>query len=213
MDTTIDTGSEKDTRPLIEQIETDIYSGKLAPGMWLKQIDLEERYQCTRLTLRHALEQLQSRKIVQRVPNRGYYVPSVDQAHANNVRSARAHVEKSIADELIANITGESLARLSYLASQFSETLKTGTLADQDEANLAFHRELLTSCKNPVMVEIIWDLRRRVPLAAQRASNTPAELERSAREHFEMIECLRIRDADRLRLVTEKHVGARPIQN
>ncbi|MCM2474548.1 GntR family transcriptional regulator [Rhizobium sp. CG5] len=213
MDTTIDVGGEKETRPLIEQIETDIYSGKLAPGMWLKQIDLEERYQCTRLTLRHALEQLQSRKIVQRVPNRGYYVPPVDQAYANNVRRARAHVEKSIADELIANVTGDSLARLSYLASIYSEALKTGTLSDQDHANLAFHRELLTSCKNPVMVDIIWDLRRRVPLAAQRASNTPAELERAAREHFEMIECLRTRDADRLRFVTEKHVGVRPIQN
>lgn len=212
MDTTTETGGEKDPRPLIEQIETDIYSGKLAPGMWLKQIDLEERYQCTRLTLRHALEQLQARKIVQRVPNRGYYVPSVDQAYANNVRAARAHVEKSIVDELIANITGESLARLSYLASVFSETLKTGTLPEQDEANLAFHRELLTACKNPVMIEIIWDLRRRVPLSAQRASNTPAELERSARDHFEMIECLRTRDADRLRMVTERHVGARPVQ-
>ncbi|TWF58415.1 GntR family transcriptional regulator [Neorhizobium alkalisoli] len=212
MDKTTDTGGEKDPRPLIEQIETDIYSGKLAPGMWLKQIDLEERYQCTRLTLRHALEQLQARKIVQRVPNRGYYVPSVDQAYANNVRAARAHVEKSIVDELITNITGESLARLSYLASVFSETLKTGTLPEQDEANLAFHRELLTACKNPVMIEIIWDLRRRVPLSAQRASNTPAELERSARDHFEMIECLRTRDADRLRVVTERHVGARPVQ-
>lgn len=213
MDTPTEVVSAKDPRPLIEQIETDIYSGKLAPGMWLKQIDLEERYQCTRLTLRHALEQLQSRKIVQRVPNRGYYVPSVDQAHANNVRSARALVEKSVADELIANITGESLALLSYLATVFSETLKTGTLSDQDEANLAFHRELLQSCKNPVMVEIIWDLRRRVPLAAQRASNTPAELERSAREHFEMIECLRTKDAEKLRSVTERHVGVRPIQN
>jgi DNA-binding GntR family transcriptional regulator len=181
--------------------------------MWLKQIDLEERYQCTRLTLRHALEQLQSRKIVQRVPNRGYYVPPVDQAHANNVRRARALVEKSIVEELITNVSGESLARLSYLASLFSETLKTGTVTDQDEANLAFHRELLTSCHNPVMVDIIWDLRRRVPLAAQRASNTPAELERAAREHFEMIECLRTRDAERLRAVTEKHVGVRPSQN
>lgn len=212
-DAGIDAGGEKAAKPLIEQIETDIYSGTLAPGMWLKQIDLEQRYQCTRLTLRHALEQLQSRRIVQRVPNRGYYVPPVDQAYANNVRSARALVETSIVEELVANITAESLVRLSYLASVFSETLKTGTISDQDDANLAFHRELLASCKNPVMVEIIWDLRRRVPLAAQRASNTPAELERSAREHFEMIECLRTRDAERLGLVTEKHVGVRPVQN
>ncbi|QRM35148.1 GntR family transcriptional regulator [Microvirga sp. VF16] len=192
---------------LAEMIEADIYSGALAPGMWLKQIDLEERYGCTRLTLRHALDQLHSRKIVQRIPNRGYYVPPVDQAYVKNIFRARALVEMSIVDELVANVTSESLARLSYLASVFADTVRTGTVVEQDSANHDFHRELLKACHNPVMVEIIWDLRTRVPLAVQRANNTPAKLEQAARDHFEMIEALRTKDADRMRAITERHVG------
>jgi DNA-binding GntR family transcriptional regulator len=192
---------------LTELIEADIYSGALAPGMWLKQIDLEERYGCTRLTLRHALDQLHSRKIVQRIPNRGYYVPPVDQDYVKNIFQARALVEMSIVDELVENISSEALARLSYLASVFAETVRTGTVLEQDSANHEFHRELLKACRNSVMVEIIWDLRTRVPLAVQRTNNTPAKLEQAARDHFEMIEALRTKDAIRMRRITERHVG------
>ncbi len=200
----------QDTTPaqpsLVDMIERDIYRGALAPGMWLKQIDLEERYRCTRLSLRHALEQLQMRKIVQRVPNRGYYVPSVNEASVREIMQARALVEMSVCDLLVANIGDESLAKLSYLATLFADSLKAGTVLQQDEANHAFHRELLRSCRNEVMVEIIWDLRLRIPISVQRANNTPARLERSAREHFEMVEALRLRDAPRLREITAIHV-------
>lgn len=197
---------EQPTVTLADAIEADIYRGSLAPGMWLKQIDLEERYGCTRLALRHALDQLTSRKIVQKVPNRGYYVSSVDREAVRKIMQARAHVETAIAEELVTNITDESLARLSYLASIFADTLKTGTVIEQDQANHAFHRELLNSCRNEIMVEIIWDLRRRIPIAVQRADNTPERMERSSREHFEMVEALRTRDAGRLRDVTARHV-------
>jgi DNA-binding GntR family transcriptional regulator len=198
--------AERPPADLAGTIEADVYHGVLAPGMWLKQIDLEERYGCTRLSLRHALDQLTSRRIVQKVPNRGYYVPSVDKEAVRKIMQARAYVETAIVDELVANITDESLARLSYLASIFADSLKTGTVLEQDKANHDFHRELLKACDNEIMVEMIWDLRRRVPIAAQRAGNTPERLERSSREHFEMVEALRTKDADRLREVTARHV-------
>ena len=200
------TAQSADTSSLAEAIEADIYQGTLVPGMWLKQIDLEERYGCTRIALRHALETLQTRGVVERVRNRGYYVPSIDLEQVQKIMEARALVETSIADHLVANITDESLARLSYLAALFSDSLKTGTVADQDKANHDFHRELLKACPNDFMVELIWSLRFRVPISVQRSHNTPAQLERASREHFEMIEALRLKDVERLKNITTRHV-------
>lgn len=198
--------ARKDPSELADAIEGDIYRGALAPGMWLKQIDLEERYGCTRLALRNALEALSSRKVIQRVRNRGFYVPPVDEEAVRQVMAARALVETSICEELVENTTAESLAAMSYLATVFADKIKTGTVPEQDEANHAFHREMLKACTNPVINEIIWDLRFRIPIGAQRAFNTPVRLERSAHEHFEMVEALRQRDAARLKLVTARHV-------
>lgn len=194
------------TDGLAENIERDIYRGALAPGMWLKQIDLEKRYGCTRLALRHALEQLQTRKIVYRVPNRGYYVPDIGEDTVREIMQARAYVEMSICDDLVKNISADSIAKLSYLAKLFADSIKSGTVLQQDEANHAFHRELLLSCPNKIMTEIIWDLRLRIPITVQRANNTSARLERAAREHFEMVEALRTRDIDALKSIMSSHV-------
>lgn len=192
---------------LSDRIGNDIYCGELAPGMWLKQIDLEERYGCTRLNLRHALESLASRKIVERVPNRGFYVPRIDEGFVRQVMASRVIVECGVVDDLIKNTTPEGLARLSFLASEFATAVREGTSEDQDKTNLAFHREMLTACDNEVIKQIIWDLRRRIPMVFQRVTNTPSRMEGTAREHFEMLEALRSKDPDRLREVISRHVN------
>lgn len=191
-----------------ELIEADIYAGHFAPGMWLKQTDLEQRYQCTRLALRHALEGLNLRKVVNHVHNKGYHVPFTDAETLRHIWRARAAFESTLAPEFVANITPDVLARLSYLASRYSEAVKTGTLIDKDRANQEFHKELLALGRNPVMTEIIMDLRMRVPLSVQQANHTPLKWEQSSQDHFEMIEALRTKDAARLHDIIIRHVSS-----
>lgn len=195
-----------DERELLGRIQQDIYLGKLAPGMWLKQVDLERRYGCTRLSLRHALEQLSSLKLVEKVPNRGFYVPTFEKETIVAVADARARIEMSIAMELAENTPSDALAKLEKLAEEFSNMVKTGTLEEQDRANYAFHAEMLKHGPNDIVVEIIWSLRRRVPLAIQRVTNTPVRLEKSAQEHFDMVEAIRSRDGKGLGELFSAHI-------
>src|SRR5260221_785859 len=60
-------------------IAADIGLGVLGNGAWLKQIDVESRYRCTRADARRALEALAIKGIVQRIPHRGHYVPMIDE--------------------------------------------------------------------------------------------------------------------------------------
>ena len=195
-----------DEHELVEKIRQDIYLGKLAPGMWLKQVDLERRYACTRLSLRHALEQLSSLKVVEKLPNRGFYVPTFEQETIKAVTDARARVEMSIAPELAMNTPASAFDRLTELAQVFSVSVRTGTLEDQDKANLAFHAEMLKYGPNDVIEDVIWSLRRRVPLAVQRVTNTPVRLEKSAQQHFDMVDAIRARDPEALGELLSAHI-------
>src|SRR5262245_47679633 len=85
---------------LVCRIENDIYRGILSPGMWLKQIDLEERYGCTRIALRYALEQLASTKLIEKTPNRGFHVRRFSADYVEMVNDAKVRTEMSIADDL-----------------------------------------------------------------------------------------------------------------
>ncbi len=201
------TSVEKDEqKELIKRIEDDLYLGRLAPGMWLKQIDLEQKYGSTRLALRTALDQIASRGLVEKIPNRGFYVPTFDADSLRLVRDARARIERSIAREITLNVTDDAFERLHERAEEFSGMVRSGTVEQQDKANLAFHAEMLKFSPNPVICDLIWTLRRRIPLTIQRQDNTPERLEASAQQHFTMIEALKSRDVEAFETLITKHI-------
>src|SRR3546814_8626773 len=74
-------------KEIAERIERDIHVGTLAPGAWLKQVDLEERYGCTRIDLRQALDRLVTRQLVRHTPNRGYRVDEFEPRKVEELRS------------------------------------------------------------------------------------------------------------------------------
>lgn len=203
MDASVGKGDQKE---LIERIEDDIYLGHLAPGMWLKQIDLEQKYGSTRLALRTALDQIASRGLVVKIPNRGFYVPTFDDESLRLVRDARARIERSIAHDITVAITEPALGILHERAEEFAETVRSGTFEQQDKANFAFHAEILKFSPNQVICDMIWTLRRRIPLTVQRQDNTRERLELSSAQHFAMIDALRARDADAFEALITKHI-------
>jgi len=74
MDTMTNAEQKTAWMAVADHIARDVRSGAFVPGMWLKQIDLEQRYGCGRPEVRRALDYLAQKRLVQHVPNRGYHV-------------------------------------------------------------------------------------------------------------------------------------------
>lgn len=193
------------TKDLALQIERDINVGRVSPGSWLKQIDLEKTYGVSRLAVRQALERLAERGHVELFPNRGYRVKEFDLQRFNNIINIRAVLEVAAAEMVVGTVDSESIQRLRSLAGDFKSAVTTGTSADQEVANRAFHQEFLRSCTNRDIVELIFDLRDRIPVAVQREKNNAPMLQRSAQEHFEMTELLEKGDKPGLADLVRRH--------
>ncbi|MDW9464269.1 FCD domain-containing protein [Sinorhizobium meliloti] len=178
-------------RDLALQIERDINVGRISPGAWLKQIDLEQTYGVSRLAVRQALERLAERGHVVLFPNRGYRVKEFDPQRFNNIINIRAVLEVAATETVVNQLDEESFTGLSALAEKFAEAVTTGTAAEQLAANKAFHQELLRTCPNRDLVDLVFDLRDRIPVHVQRERYTAVMLQRSAQEHFDMIELLK----------------------
>ena len=56
---------------LVNRIALDIQSGLFGPGTWLQQVDLEARYEGTRIDRRRALDRLVANRLEEHVHNRG----------------------------------------------------------------------------------------------------------------------------------------------
>src|ERR1700754_1167390 len=140
--------SKKPIEDLVNRVAVDIQSGVFGPGTWLKQIDLEARYKCTRINLRRALDQLLVKRLVQHVPNRGYHVYAADPRRHAELQDVRVTLELRAAELIMASITPQDVAALQALAQRFDDLLLEGTVFEQYDANIAFHKRLLENCTN-----------------------------------------------------------------
>jgi len=192
---------------LTERIEDDIYLGELAPGTWLKQVELEARYRAPRLALRQALEAMATKGLINHQPNRGFYVPQFDDATIEQVSNTRAVLEMAASAEVVGRHGETDHAEMERWATAFHDAIENGTAANQESANIQFHRAMLAPCPNRVMVDLIFELRHRLPIAVTRRANTVQRLRRAAEDHFNIIAALRAGDAEGLRSLMWTHVA------
>lgn len=192
-------------RQLAVLIEKDISTGRLSAGSWLKQVDLEVQYGASRLDIRQALDRLEEKGFVKLEANRGYRVETFDKQRFRNVVTIRAVLEVAAAEEVLKHIDEAGLERLEREADGFAQAVAAGTVVAQEEANYAFHGAMLAYCPNRDLVSMIFDLRSRVPVTLTREKNTAALLARTVRDHYEIVERLRERDAAGLATIVRKH--------
>ena len=192
-------------KALAVEIERDISLGRISPGAWLKQIDLEQAYGVSRLAVRQALERLAERGQVELFPNRGYRVKEFNAQRFDNIINIRAILEVAAAEIVVGQLDDESIARMRAAAQDFSNAVMDGTSIEREQANRAFHHEFLRTCPNRDLVDLIFDLRDRIPISVQRERYNTTMLQRSAEEHFEMIELLRNNNRAALAALVRKH--------
>ncbi|MBB4188844.1 GntR family transcriptional regulator [Sinorhizobium terangae] len=184
----------------------DIQTGVLAPGSWLKQIDLEQRYQCTRPEVRRALDRLAQRRLVEHVPNRGYHVYEPDGRQASEVSEIRILLEAGVAGKIAANASELDVEALRDLASRFDTLILEGTPIELYEANLAFHHRLLSLCGNKELVNLVTEIRQRTSSAPVSQWKTRARIEQSSREHHQMIDAVAAGDGATLKEAIARHI-------
>jgi len=191
---------------LVNRIALDIQSGTFGPGSWLKQVDLEARYGCTRFELRRALDQLVANRLVEHVHNRGYHVYEADSRVYAELQDVRIVLELRAAELIGANATPADVRELRRLAKRFDELLLDGTVFEQYDANIAFHRGMLALCSNRELVAMIMEIRRRGPSAPLFQWKTRARMEQSSREHFAMVDAIAARQPARLQKLIREHI-------
>ncbi|CAN7678057.1 GntR family transcriptional regulator [Rhizobium sp. LjRoot258] len=203
LDSRAEASGARDVTDLILQ---DILAGALMPGTWLKQVDLERRYNCTRPDVRRALDRLAQKRLVEHVPNRGYHVYEPDGRRAREVSEIRVILETAVAGTIVENASADDVRALRKLAEHFDEATLNGTMLELYEANLAFHRQLLMLGGNIELVDLVTEIRQRTSSAPVAQWRTRARIEQSGREHHMMIDAIEHRDGKLFAELTRQHI-------
>ena len=133
-----------------------IVTGAFAPGEWLRQEALAEAIGVSRIPVRTALLQLEAEGLVNFHPHRGARVRTLSIAQIDEIYRLRMLLEPYALRLSMARMTAERVDRLQALA----DTLDAGHDGDDlIETRQLFYREAYDAAHNPLLVEIIEELR------------------------------------------------------
>jgi DNA-binding GntR family transcriptional regulator len=185
------------------RLRDDIMLGNLRIGEWLRQIDIQERYDVPRFAVRQALSELTVMGFVEHVANRGFRVVNFSLELREDLTETRLILELASVDLLVASATDADIAESEAAAQAFDHAVEHGSYSEMQRLNHAFHKTLIQPIRNVVLKQQINDLRER---NISGGSSTWSSVAKSSVDHVNMVAALRQRNSDALREVIRRHL-------
>lgn len=191
-------GNHKTLREqIVESIRNAIVNGKLPAGERIAEPDLAERFGISRTPIREAIRQLESEGFITVVPRKGAIVASLSARDVSEFYDLKMILEGYAARQAAAVISEKDLQRMETVNVQMEAAARKQDVRRVIELHNEFHGIFVAAGGNERLHAIVQNLvmqfqRFRLILATKGRS-----LDGSIRQHGEIIEALRARDAER----------------
>jgi DNA-binding GntR family transcriptional regulator len=188
-------------------VEAEILSGERPPGSVIDDRQLAERFQASRTPVREALLVLAAQGLVHIAPRAGIYVrrASINELVAS--LEALTEVESIVAGMAARRASPAQCDALRSAQAEVSKRAEAGDLPGYDAANLVLHEAIYQAGGNPVLVETVRQLRRRLAAYRQRSTRHPGRLLASDAEHRRIVAAICAGDPATATLEMRQHIN------
>jgi len=191
---------------LTKRMRADLLMGEFRHGQWLRLGEMERRYKVSRFEVRKTLASLAAVGILEHVENCGYRLAAADPEKDAHHREVRYILERAAAVKIYHRATLADLESLHQLAQIFQKEVTKASLVGAQAANDAFHRAFFALCGNPVLAQMINEMRELVRPYSTHPYATQTHREKSAVEHFEMLDCIEGKNLEGLHDAMRRHL-------
>ncbi|NEK84704.1 GntR family transcriptional regulator [Blastococcus saxobsidens] len=187
-------------------LRAEIVRGAVAPGQWLVEPELGERYGVTRNSARLALDVLIAEGLVERIPHRGARVRVVSTAEAVAVLECRQVLDGLLAHKAAQNATGgraddlrDNLLRMQRAVAD-QELLECSTLVREH------HRLLRELADHPMASSLVAQLEGRIVRHEFQLLLRPGQAGRSVAGLARVVDAVGERRAEAAEAAARAHV-------
>ncbi|MFG2651095.1 GntR family transcriptional regulator [Streptomyces sp. NPDC048436] len=209
--TSAPSGKQMLSEQVYAHLRDAIMRGEYAPGAALKPQDLAKAQGVSLAVTREALVRLVGEGLADRLPNRGFAVPSFSDRRWQEIGEARRTIEPVVLRMSIerGDVDWEVRVRAAH-----HRLVRTPAYAPEEgehytaawaEAHRAFHRTLLEGCENPALLETFDRLWTASELARRWSAHRNPDRD-GAMEHRRLEEAALARDADTAAAVLLQHL-------
>lgn len=193
------------TAVVLQELERQILSGHLGPGEPVNEKAFAERNSVSRGPIREACRRLEQAGLVTIIPNRGVFVRKLQAKDAIEICDVRAVLSGYAGRILAESITAKQMAELTDMVERMDEEVKRRNVEGFYTINSRFHQAIFDFAGNQRLREMYAAINKELYLFRWRAMLVSPDLEKSNREHQEILAALAERDAARTAMMMERH--------
>ncbi|MBC2667133.1 GntR family transcriptional regulator [Novosphingobium flavum] len=194
---------------LCVEIKKSILTGKYKPGLVLRQEDLAQQYDVSRVPLREAFSKLEAEGYLTLRPRRGYAVSSLNPDEISEVFDLRMLIESHAGQIATKNRTEEDVAEVLAIVETM-DAMDPATEGYHDrwcDLNRQFHARLIRSCRRPRLLKLSQQLRDAVePYIRLESSMTGYSAEPDS-DHKEIVAAFAEGNAELVGALSAAHCG------
>ena len=187
-------------------LRAQVAAGELPPDEIYSAVALAARLGVSATPVREAMLDLAAAGLVEPLRNRGYRILTVSPADLDEIVAMRIWLEVPAVERAIERGGDEELEALRPLAERIAAAARRREAASFVLADNDFHEALLRLSGNRRLLRTVMELRDQTRLLGIEKLSRSGELDASAAEHFELLEALIARDAERARKLMATHL-------
>ena len=194
---------------VFSELATAIVRGELAPGERLSEKALVERYGGSRAPMREAIQKLEARNLVVRVPHAGARVVSLSLEELRDIYEVRLELESMACRLAAERMSDEDVRGLQELLEEHARSIEAdqGLSYYQKSGNLDFHYRIIEGSKNSRLHQMLCgDLYHIIRMYRYRTSTSTERPLQALKEHQRMVEAIQARDSQLAELLMRRHI-------
>lgn len=183
-----------------------LFYNEIIPGQKIKYQDLADKIGVSITPVIHALKWLEFKNIVSHEPNRGYFVNEVSLKEINEIYDTRLLLEVSLVPEIINSVDDESIQRLKQSQDDYFTAVDEENYYSRLMTDMKFHLTLASISQCHIQLKMLQELFDMLLLKYTRNLVLLGIMDSSLKEHANIFDSLRNRDAVSLNNALSAHL-------
>lgn len=202
-----DIQNHKPLREMVyEELKMQILTGTIIPGTRMMEVELAEDMGVSRTPIREAIRKLEKEGLVTIEPRKGAYASMISTEDMVEILEVRQDLEGLAAFFAADRMTEEQMRELVDTSESYNDAVTRGSMDDMIKYDTKFHRIIVDSSNNKILVQMIEQLQELVLRFRYIYYDNFKRAENMPEEHAEILNAIRNKDADKARQAADIHI-------
>lgn len=202
-----DIQNHKPLREMVyEELKLQILTGGIVPGTRMMEVELAEEMGVSRTPIREAIRKLEKEGLVTIEPRRGAYASRISTEDMVEILEVRQDLEGLAAFFAATRMSKENLEELKSIAEKYNKAVEEGNMQDMIRFDTMFHRKIVDSCSNKILVHMVEQLQEMVLRFRYIYYDNFRRAEHMPAEHRAILEAIADGDEEKAREAADVHI-------